>query len=131
MLDQYTRFLTSSTSAAAGFTGLLFVALSVVNRDESHEITRERRTLLAASAFLLLANIFFVSLLSSLGGSKTFATTSLVMAAVGLLGTSRLLPRPSGRETTRTATRNERSTSPSRRSPSPATPRNSFSRSRC
>lgn len=93
MLNQYTRFLTSGTSAAAGFSGLLFVALSVVNRDESHEVTRERRTLLAASAFLLLANIFFVSLLSSLGGSKTFATTSLVMASVGLLGTSRLLPR--------------------------------------
>ena len=56
-------------------------------------MTRERRTLLAASAFLLLVNVFFVSLLSSLGGSRTFATACLVMAAVGLLGTSRLLPR--------------------------------------
>lgn len=93
MLEEYTRFLYSSTSASAGLTGLLFVALSVVNRDESHEVRRERRTLLAASAFLLLVDVFFVSLFSSLGGSKTFATANLVMALVGLLGTSRLLPR--------------------------------------
>jgi hypothetical protein len=93
MLSEYTRFLYSSTSASAGLTGLLFVALSVVNRDESHEVRRERRTLLAASAFLLLVDVFFVSLFSSLGGSKTFATVSLCMAVVGLLGTSRLLPR--------------------------------------
>jgi hypothetical protein len=93
MLVQYTRFLTSSTPTAAGFAGLLFVVLSFVNRDESRPVMRERRTLLAASAFLLLANVFFVSLLSSLGGAKTFATACLVMAVVGLIGTSRLLPR--------------------------------------
>lgn len=93
MLGEYTRFLYSSTSASAGFTGLLFVALSVANRDESHDVRRERRTLLAASAFLLLVDVFFVSLLSSLGGSGTFATANVVMAAVGLLGTSQLLPR--------------------------------------
>ena len=93
MLNEYTRFLYSCTSVSAGFTGLLFVALSIVNRDESHEVRRERRTLLAASAFLLLVDVLFVSLFSSLGGSKTFATVSLGMAVLGLLATSRLLPR--------------------------------------
>lgn len=93
MLDQYAHFFAASTNISAGFSGLLFVALSVVNRDESQHATRERRTVLAASAFLALADIFFVSLASSLGGSVTLATASVVMAAVGLLGTSRLMPR--------------------------------------
>ena len=93
MLDEYVRFFTLSTSTSAGFAGLLFVALSVVNKDESEHVTRERRTVLAAGAFLALADIFFVSLTSSLGGTRVLATASLVMALVGLLGTSRLLPR--------------------------------------
>ena len=90
MLDQYAHFFAVSTSASAGFCGLLFVALSVVNRDERELRTRERRTVLAASAFLALVDIFFVSIVSSLGGTLLFATTSLVMAMVGLAGTSRL-----------------------------------------
>jgi hypothetical protein len=90
MLDEYVRFYAASTTASAGFAGLLFVALSVVNKDESHHLMRERRTILAASSFLALADIFFVSLVSSLGGTRVLATTSLVMALAGLLGTSRL-----------------------------------------
>jgi len=90
MLEQYVRFFTVSTSASAGFAGLLLVALSVVNKDESHPLMRERRTILAASSFLALADIFFVSLTSSLGGTRILATTSLVMALFGLLATSRL-----------------------------------------
>jgi hypothetical protein len=90
MLDEYVRFYGLSTTASAGFAGLLLVALSVVNKDESHPLMSERRTILAASSFLALADIFFVSLVSSLGGTRVFATTSLVMALVGLLGTSRL-----------------------------------------
>ena len=93
MLDQYARFFAAGTTASAGFTGLLFVALSVVNRDESQHATRERRTVLAASAFLALVDIFFVCLVSSLGGPVVFATANVVMAGFGLLGTSRLLPR--------------------------------------
>jgi hypothetical protein len=90
MLDEYVRFFTLSTSTSAGFAGLLLIALSVVNTDESQPATRERRTILAASAFLALADIFFVSLVSSLGGTRVLATTSLVTALAGLLGTSRL-----------------------------------------
>src|SRR6266568_4848771 len=93
MLDQYARFFAASATASAGFSGLLFVALSVVNRDESQHGTRERRTVLAGSAFLALIDIFFVSLVSSLGGTRVLATTSLVMALAGLMGTSRLMPR--------------------------------------
>jgi hypothetical protein len=90
MLDQYVRFFTVSTSTSAGFAGLLFVALSVVNKDEAHPLMSERRTILAASSFLALADIFLVSLVSSLGGTRVLATTCLVMALYGLLGTSRL-----------------------------------------
>jgi hypothetical protein len=93
VLDEYVRFYAASTTASAAFAGLLLIALSVVNLDESQHVTRERRTVLAAGAFLALADIFFVSLVSSLGGTRVLATTSLIMALVGLLGTSRLLPR--------------------------------------
>ncbi len=86
MLDEYVRFYAAATTTSAGFAGLLLVALSVVNRDESQHLTRERRTVLAAGSFLALADIFFVSLVSSLGGTRVLATTSLVMALAGLLG---------------------------------------------
>jgi hypothetical protein len=95
MLEEYVRFYAASTSASAGFAGLLLVALSVVNKDESQHVTRERRTVLAAASLLALADIFFVSLVSSLGDTRVLATTSMVMALVGLLGTSRLAPRAS------------------------------------
>jgi hypothetical protein len=93
MLEEYVRFYDASTTASAGFAGLLLVALSVVNKDESQHVTRERRTVLAAGSFLALADIFFVSLVSFLGDTRVLATTSMVMALVGLFGTSRLLPR--------------------------------------
>jgi hypothetical protein len=93
MLDPYARFFAASATASAAFTGLLLIALSVVNQDEAVHRTRERRTVLAASAFLALIDIFFVSLLSSVGGIRTFAVATLVMGLVGLLGTSRLFPR--------------------------------------
>jgi hypothetical protein len=93
MLNQYVHFFAVTTSTSAGFSGLLFVALSVVNRDEQELRTRERRTVLAASAFLALVDILFVSIVSTLGGSLPFATTNLVMAMMGLAGTYSLIPR--------------------------------------
>jgi hypothetical protein len=89
MLGHYAAFF----AASAGFTGLLLVAPSIVNHDDTEYDTRERRTILAGTAFLALIDIFFVSLTSSLGGVRMFATASLVMAAVGLLGTSHFMPR--------------------------------------
>jgi hypothetical protein len=93
VITEYARFFGTAATAAAGFTGLLFVALSVVNRDEHRLETRERRTVLAGSAFLALADIFFVSLTGTFGGIRALAAASLVMAMVGALGTSRLMPR--------------------------------------
>jgi hypothetical protein len=93
MLGQYAHFFETSATASAGFTGLLLVALSIVNHDDTEHGTRERRTVLAGTAFLALIDIFFVSLTSSLGGVALFATASLVMAGVGLLGTGHFMPR--------------------------------------
>lgn len=93
MLDGGARFFQASATASAAFIGLLLVALSVVNQDDTQQATRERRTVLAGSNFLALVDIFFVSMVSSLGGAVVLATTSLVMALLGLAGTSRLMPR--------------------------------------
>lgn len=93
MLHQYASFFAASATASAGFTGLLLVALSIINHDDAEHGTRERRTILAGTAFLALIDIFFVSLTSSLGGVRLFASASVVMAGVGLLGTSHFMPR--------------------------------------
>lgn len=90
MIDQYAHFIAVATSTSAGFSGLLLATLSVVNRDEQESRTRERRTILAASPFLALVDIFFVSIVSTLGGSMLFATTNLVVATIGLAVTTNL-----------------------------------------
>jgi hypothetical protein len=96
MLDQYVRFFTVSTTASAGFIGLLFVAFALAGHDESQDATRHGRAVLAGSAFLALVDIFFVCLVRWLGGPIVFATASVVMAGIGLLGTGRLLRRAKG-----------------------------------
>ena len=49
MLDQYGRFFSAAATSSAAFAGLLFVALSVANREDSEHPTRERRTVLAGA----------------------------------------------------------------------------------
>ena len=49
--------------------------------------------MLAGSAFVALVDIFIVSIVALTGGSVVFGLSSLVMAAVGLLATRRLVPR--------------------------------------
>lgn len=93
MFSEYAHFFAASATASAGFTGLLLVALSIVNHDDTEPGTRERRTVLAGTAFFALIDIFFVSLTSSFGGVRLFATASLVMAGVGLLATGHFMPR--------------------------------------
>jgi hypothetical protein len=73
--------------------GLLVVAVSVVNADDANPTTQELRTVLAGSAFVVLVDIFFVSIVALTGGSVVFGLSSIVMAAVGLLATKRLIPR--------------------------------------
>jgi hypothetical protein len=72
---------------------LLVVAVSVVNADDANATTRELRTVLAGSAFVVLVDIFFVSIVSLTGGPVVLGLSSLAMAAFGLLATRRLVPR--------------------------------------
>jgi hypothetical protein len=89
----YDNFFIASAGASAAILGLLVVALSVVNADDDDPTTRENRTVLAGSAFVALVDIFLVSIVALTGGSAIFGLSSLVMAAIGLLATRRLIPR--------------------------------------
>ena len=93
MVGHYENFFVASAGASAAILGLLVVAVSVVNADDADPTTRELRTVLAGSAFVVLVDIFFVSILALTGGSVVFGVSSIAMAAVGLLATRRLIPR--------------------------------------
>jgi hypothetical protein len=93
LLGHYETFFATSAGASAAILGLLVVAVSVVNADDTDAKTRERRTVLAGSAFLALVDAFLVSLVALTGGALVFGTANVVMAIVGLLATSRLIPR--------------------------------------
>ena len=94
MVGHYESFFSTSAGASAAILGLLVVAVSVVNADDANPTTRELRTfVLAGSAFVALVDIFIVSIVALTGGSVVFAVSSLVMAAVGLVATRRLIPR--------------------------------------
>jgi hypothetical protein len=92
-VGRYENFFITSAGASAAILGLLFVAVTVVNADDDNPTTRELRIVLAGSAFVALVDIFFVSILALTGGSAVFGLSSLVMAAVGLVATRRLIPR--------------------------------------
>ena len=92
-MGHYESFFITSAGASAALLGLLVVAVSVVNADDSNPTTRELRTVLAGSAFVALVDIFLVSIVALTGGSVIFGLSSLAMAAVGLLATRRLIPR--------------------------------------
>jgi hypothetical protein len=89
----YESFFTASAGASAAILGLLVVALSVVNADDADPTTRELRTVLAGSAFVVLVDIFFVSIVALTGGPVLLGLSSVAMAAIGLLATRRLIPR--------------------------------------
>lgn len=93
MVGRYESFFVASAGASAAILGLLVVAVSVVNADDADPTTRELRTVLAGSAFVVLVDIFFVSIVTLTGGSVVFGVSSVAMAAVGLLATRRLIPR--------------------------------------
>jgi F0F1-type ATP synthase assembly protein I len=92
-VGHYESFFTASAGASAAILGLLVVAVSVVNADDKNPTTRELRTVLAGSAFVVLTDIFFVSIVALTGGSVVLALASLTMGAVGLLATKELIPR--------------------------------------
>jgi len=93
VVGHYENFFIASAGASAAILGLLVVAVSVVNADDADPTTRELRTVLAGSAFVVLVDIFFVSIVALTGGSVVFGLSSIAMAAVGLLATRRLIPR--------------------------------------
>jgi hypothetical protein len=92
-VGHYESFFSTSAGASAAILGLLVVAVSVVNADDTDPTTRELRTVLAGSAFVALVDIFIVSIVALTGGSVVFGLASLAMAIVGLLATRRLIPR--------------------------------------
>lgn len=93
MVGHYQAFFGASAGASAAILGLLVVAVSIVNADDANPTTRELRTVLAGSAYVVLVDIFFVSLVALTGGADVLALASLVMAVVGLLATKELIPR--------------------------------------
>ena len=93
MVGHYESFFVASAGASAAILGLLVVAVSVVNADDANATTRELRTVLAGSAFVVLVDIFFVSIVALTGGSVVFGLSSVAMATIGLLATRRLIPR--------------------------------------
>ncbi|MFY9888348.1 MAG: hypothetical protein WAK71_08555 [Streptosporangiaceae bacterium] len=93
MVGHYASFFIASAGASAAILGLMVVAVSVVNADDTNPTTRERRTVFAGSAFVALVDIFIVSIVALTGGLVVFGLSSLAMAAGGLLATRRLVSR--------------------------------------
>jgi len=93
VVGRFESFFIASAGASAALLGLLVVAVSVVNADDANPTTRELRTVLAGSAFVVLVDIFFVSIVALTGGSVVLGLASIAMAVVGLLATRALIPR--------------------------------------
>jgi hypothetical protein len=93
VVGRYENFFIASAGASAAVLGLLVVAVSVVNADDADPRTRELRTVLAGSAFVVLVDIFFVSIVALTGGPVVLGLSSTAMAVVGLLATRKLIPR--------------------------------------
>src|SRR5580700_9337804 len=93
VVGRYENFFIASAGASAAILGLLVVAVSVVNADDADATTRELRTVLAGSAFVVLVDIFFASVVALTGGSVVLGLSSIAMATIGLLATRRLIPR--------------------------------------
>jgi hypothetical protein len=92
-VGRFENFFIASAGASAAILGLLVVAVSVVNADDENPTTRELRTVLAGSAFVVLVDVFFVSIVALTGGSVVLGLASVAMAIVGLLATKQLIPR--------------------------------------
>lgn len=61
MPADYTNFLVASTQASAALIGLLFVSVSIAPERVFGAQAEARRQSLAVSAFIALANVFFIS----------------------------------------------------------------------
>ena len=90
---QFDNFYTASAGASAALLGLMVVAISVVNTDDANLRTRELRTVLAGSSFIVLVDVFIVSMVALVGGAVSVGSISIVLALVGLTATVRLVSR--------------------------------------
>jgi hypothetical protein len=70
-VGHHESFFIASAGASAAILGLLVVAVSVVNADDANPTTRELRTVLAGSAFVVLVDIFFVSIVALTGAQSS------------------------------------------------------------
>jgi hypothetical protein len=92
MVETYANFFIASAGASAAFSGLLFVAIVVVNTEELDVRTRARVQALSGSAYAHLIDAFVVAMVSLTGDATGFAIANAVMALFGLLVMSQLLP---------------------------------------
>lgn len=93
----FNDFLIACIGASASFIGLLFVSLSVLNRDNNGIRIEFGDRRLAESSFASLTNIFFVSLVGIMPETN-IGWPALVMAILGLLTIFGLLRRFFGTE---------------------------------
>jgi hypothetical protein len=93
-MDEIFRgFFSASVAASAAFIGLLFVALSFIEGQAVDEPTRELRQIYAQTAFALLVNIFFVSMVSLYANLQGIAAVACILAVVGFIASMRVWPR--------------------------------------
>ena len=92
MFHEYTGFFAASAGAAAAFIGLLFVALSFIDGEDADTKDRTWRRIMASSSFSQLTNVFFVSMVGLTPDARNVAIAGVVMSALGLLISLKLLP---------------------------------------
>jgi hypothetical protein len=100
MIEAYREFFVASVGASAAFIGLLFVALSFIDDENTNQKIRNWRHIMANSTFAQLANVFFVSLAGLLPASRDVAVVGCVMAVLGFVASLRLLPQTTDQERT-------------------------------
>jgi hypothetical protein len=91
MSEAYRGFFAASVGASAAFIGLLFVALSFIDNAKYSAKVIAWRRIVASSSFSQLVNVFFVSLAGLLPNPRNLAVVGIVMAALGLIVSLRLL----------------------------------------
>ena len=82
---RFEDFFIAGASASAAILGLLVVALTVVNTDDADLATWDLRTVLAGGAFVVLVDIFFVSLVALTGGASVLGLAGSDSFALGLV----------------------------------------------
>src|SRR5712692_4943657 len=87
----YTNFFLGSVTVAGALTGLLFVALSVAQGQDTGRGSAERQAV-AATAFTALVDSLWISLVALLPGNG-IPKVSLLLGLLGLTSTAALIVR--------------------------------------